>query len=267
LSCLVEVLSIGNELLLGNTINTNASWLSSQVTSLGGEVTRITTVGDNLGEISRAVNESLRRAPDFLITTGGIGPTFDDMTLQGVAKALGRRVKLDEEAIQLIREHYARRFHESIEFTKPRLKMGMIPTGSTPLHNPIGTAPAVSLSVRRIQLFCLPGVPSEMKAIFRESISKKIHTKAGGKTFSEKWLKISGIMESSLAPIIDRVMSHWIGVYIKSHPRGVEAGGRPHIELHFSAFSSKHLRGVQAVGGALREMEKELRTVGAKVDG
>jgi nicotinamide-nucleotide amidase len=267
LSCIVEILSIGNELLLGNTINTNASWLSSQVTSLGGEVTRITTIGDKLSEISGAIKESLRRAPDFLITTGGIGPTFDDMTLQGVARALGRRVKLDKEAVQLIREHYARRFHEPIEFTKSRLKMGRIPAGSTPVHNPVGTAPAVSLRVSGTQVFCLPGVPSEMKAIFRESISKRIHAKAGGKTFSEKWVKISGIMESTLAPIIDRVMRHWAGVYIKSHPRGVEASGRPHIELHFSTFSSKQMRGAKDVGGALGEMRRELRAVGAKVDG
>ena len=267
MSCIVEILSIGNELLLGNTINTNASWLSSQITSLGGEVRRITTVGDKLGEISGAIKEALKRTPDFLITTGGIGPTFDDMTLQGMAKALGRRVKLDKEAVRLIREHYVRRFHESIEFTKPRLKMGRIPTGSIPIHNPVGTAPGVSLRVSGTQIFCLPGVPSEMKAIFRESISKRIGAKAGGKTFYEKWVKISGIMESTLAPIIDRVMSHWSGVYIKSHPRGVEASGRPHIELHFSTFSSKQDRAAHTVGGALKEMMRELRTVGAKVDG
>ncbi len=227
---------------------------------------RVTTIGDNLGEISRAVKESLRRAPNFLITTGGIGPTFDDMTLQGVAKAVGRRVKLDKEAVQLIREHYERRFHESIEFTKPRLKMGRIPEGSTPLHNPVGTAPAVWLTVRRTQIFCLPGVPPEMKAIFQKSISKRIRAKAGGKIFSEEWIKISGIMESALAPIIDRVMSHWAGVYIKSHPRGVEASGRPHIELHFSTFSKSQTRATHTVSGALKEMRRELRTVGGRVD-
>lgn len=173
---------------------------------------------------------------------------------------------MDQEAVRLIREHYARRFHGSIEFTNARLKMGRIPTGSTPLHNPVGTAPAVLLSVKRTRIFCLPGVPSEMKAIFRESITERIRAKAGGKTFSEEWLKISGIMESALAPIIDRVMRHWAGVYIKSHPRGVEASGRPHIELHFSIFSKKKTIATQTMGGALKEMKRELRAVGAKVD-
>ena len=223
-------------------------------------------MGDNLGEISRAVKESRRRIPDFLITTGGIGPTFDDMTLQGVAKALGRRVKLDKEAVRLIREHYARRFKESIEFTKPRLKMARIPTGSTPMHNPVGTAPAVAMQVGRTEVFCLPGVPSEMKAIFQESISERIRSKARGKNFLEKWVKISGIMESALAPIIDRVMNHWPGVYIKSHPRGVEASGRPHIELHFSIFSQKKTLARQSMDGALKEMKRQLRIAGAKID-
>ena len=106
LSCIVEILSVGNELLLGNTVNTNASWIAAQVTSVGGSVMRITMVGDNLRDISRAANESLSRRPDVLITTGGIGPTFDDMTLKGVARALGLRIKLNKKAAVMIQEHH-----------------------------------------------------------------------------------------------------------------------------------------------------------------
>jgi len=141
LPCIVEILSIGNELLLGNTVNTNASWIATQVTSVGGGVRRITTVGDNLGEISRAVNEALSRKPHVLITTGGIGPTFDDMTLIGVAKALGLRIKLSKTAVEMIQEHYERRFHRRlIKLSRPRLKMAQIPAGSTPIPNCPGRA-------------------------------------------------------------------------------------------------------------------------------
>ena len=266
MQCTVEMLSIGNELLLGNTVNTNASWLASQVTSAGGTVTRITTVADKLNEIAGAVKEALRREPDFLITTGGIGPTFDDMSLQGVGRALGRRLKVDTDAVEMIRAHYRRRFNrEFIRLTKPRLKMARIPSGATPIQNPVGTAPAVLLKVGRTRIFCLPGVPSEAKAIFRTSISDAIRVAAGGKTFTEKWLRVSGIMESVLAPIIDRTMRHWPGVYIKSHPRGVEAGVRPHIELHFSTFSTTPKSARRAVGGAVSEMKERLRIRGAKV--
>jgi len=253
------LLSVGNELLLGNTINTNAAWLASQATSVGAEVTRITTIGDNLPDISGAVRESLRRGPRFLILTGGIGPTFDDMTLRGVARAFGSRVKVDSDAVDLIRVHYARRFGgKPLELTKPRLKMATIPVGSVPIHNPVGTAPAVLLIRKGIQIFCLPGVPSEAQAIFQESILPKIHASAGGRVYLEVWLRIGGITESSLAPIIDRVMKHSPGVYIKSHPRGIRKGYAK-IELHFSKFVPNRAAGLRTLRRAVSEMKEELR--------
>jgi molybdenum cofactor synthesis domain-containing protein len=265
LHCIVEILSVGNELLLGNTVNTNASWIAAQATSAGAEVSRITTIGDNLSEISGAVRESLRRAPNFVIITGGIGPTFDDMTLKSVARALGRRVRLDRDAVRLIRSHYALRFKgRRIKLTGPRLKMACIPSGGIPLPNPIGTAPGVLLAANRTQIFCLPGVPSEAKAIFQESILAKIRTEDSGRSYVESWLKISGIMESSLAPIIDRVMSHKPRVYIKSHPRGIE-NDKPQIELHFSAFAPARATGIRALRAAVNEMKKELRTRAVKI--
>ncbi|HXZ91222.1 MAG TPA: molybdopterin-binding protein [Candidatus Dormibacteraeota bacterium] len=265
MNSVVEILSVGNELLLGNTINTNAAWIATQVTSAGAEVSRITTVGDNLTDISNALNESLRRKPDFLIITGGIGPTFDDMTLKGVAKGLGRRMKQDRDAVRLIRGHYSRRFKgKTMRLTKTRMKMAQIPQGSVPIHNPLGTAPAVLLTVNRTQIFCLPGVPSEAKAIFLESILGKIRTKASGRSYLESWVKISGIMESSLAPIIGRVMSHAPGIYIKSHPRGIE-NDRPQLELHFSTFTTAKSVGIRNLRKAVNEMKTELRTRAVRV--
>jgi molybdenum cofactor synthesis domain-containing protein len=265
LHCRVEILSVGNELLLGNTVNTNATWIAAQSTSAGADVSRVTTVGDNLSEISGAVRESIRRAPNFLVITGGIGPTFDDMTLKGVARALGRRIKVDPQAVRLIRSHYARRFKgKSITLTGPRLKMASIPVGGTSLPNPVGTAPAVLLAAGGTEIFCLPGVPSEAKAIFQQSILSKIRAEASGRVYLEKWLRVSGIMEPSLAPIIDRVMTHKPGIYIKSHPRGIE-NDKPQIELHFSTFATSRASGVRALHAAVEQMTSELRCKGARV--
>lgn len=258
--CTVEILSIGNELLLGNTLNTNASWMASQVTGLGGSVIRITTVGDNLADISRTVKECLARKPSILITTGGIGPTFDDMTLRGVARALHVRLKLSRAAVEMMHAHYARRFpNRRIKLTKPRVKMAFIPATSTPVRNPVGTAPAVSVVARGTRIFCLPGVPSEAKAIFLETVSKVVAAKASGTVFVEQWLKVQGVMESTLAPMIDRVMSQWPGVYIKSHPRGVEANGRPTIELHFSISTSNRHEANRSILGAIKAIRRELK--------
>lgn len=264
--CTVELLSIGNELLLGNTINTNASWLAAHITSMGANVTRITVLPDSLEGISKGIREALRRNLEFIITTGGIGPTFDDMTFKAVAKALHLRLRLNRTALMMVREHYARRFPgRKITLTPPRMKMATFPSGAIPIPNPVGTAPALHLSVRRTQIFCLPGVPREARAIFRQSLSNEIRSRVGNRIFAEGWLRASGVMESSLAPVIDRTMVRWAGVYIKSHPRGTEGNGRPRIELHFSIFASDSKKAEQTLRGAMRDAKLQLRDLGAKI--
>jgi molybdopterin-biosynthesis enzyme MoeA-like protein len=143
--------------------------------------------------------------------------------------------------------------------------MALIPVTSMPVINPIGTAPAVRLKVLGTEIFCLPGVPSEAKAIFKGTVSKAVSAKTQGMTFVEKWIRVQGIMESSLAPIIDRVMRQWPGVYVKSHPRGVEASGRPNLELHFSISSKSRLKARESVVGAVNDLKKELENYGARV--
>ena len=252
--------------MLGNTVNTNASWMAAQITRLGGKVTRITTVADNLNEIARSVNEALRRKPNFLITTGGIGPTFDDMTLRGVAKALRLRITLNKAAVQMMRAHYSRRFPgRRITFTKPRLKMASIPATSVPVINPVGSAPAVRLTVRGTEIFCLPGVPHEARAIFENTISKIVNAEASGTIFVEKWVRVQGVMESSLAPIIDRVMRRWPRVYVKSHPRSIRLSGQPKLDLHFSTTSTSPISARRSVFGAVEDLRKQLEPYDARI--
>jgi len=258
MSCIVELLSIGNELLLGNTVNTNAAWIAAQITAGGGQVTRITTVSDNIQEIVKAIRESLKRQPDFLITTGGIGPTFDDMTLNAVAKSIHKTLRLDPEALIMIKQNYIRRFGGiAIKLTKPRLKMARIPSSAVAITNPIGTAPAVRLRVGRTEIFCLPGVPREAKGIFRNSIAILIRSKAGGKRFIQSWIAVKGIMESTLAPIIDETILKWPAVYIKSHPRGFEQAS-PRIDVHFSINTSNFARGKQTIDASVKHFKQQI---------
>lgn len=256
---------MGNELLLGNTVNTNASWIAAKITSMGGKVTRITTVADSLEEIVAGVREAVGRRPSFLITTGGIGPTFDDMTLKGVANAFRLRMELNDDALSMIRAHYARRFPgREPMLTKPRMKMAIIPKGSTPLRNPAGTAPGVRMSINRTEVFVLPGVPKEAKAIFRRSVAKAVGARTSGSAFIEQWILVQGIMESALAPMVDRAMQRWPGVYIKSHPRGVEAG-KSLIELHFSTTSLNARTAERDVQSAVSNLLKALRSSRVKL--
>lgn len=233
----VEILSIGNELLIGKIADTNAQYLARRITQLGGRVTRITTVGDEVETIASAVKEALTRKPDFLLTTGGLGPTFDDKTLAGIAEALNLELRVDEEALRMVKQRYEKISAErgvSFELTPARVKMATIPVGGKPIRNPVGTAPAVRLKVGSTVLYALPGVPREMKAIFEESIAPEMASRSD-KVFSELYLHVERMAESTLAPLIDKVIEAHPEVYVKSHPRAEE--GKPYIELHLTIYS------------------------------
>lgn len=242
MSVKMEIVCVGNELLIGKTLNTNAQWLAKRATTLGMTVQRITVVGDDVDEIARAMRESLRRKPRFIITTGGLGPTFDDKTLRGIAKGLRRKLEVNDEALKQVRAKYEALLNEGrigkVELTPARVKMATFPESTKPLHNSVGTAPGMMASVDGTFLIALPGVPPEMEAIFEESIAPMLKREAGKSAFFEASIYVNGIMESSLAPLIDEAMHDNPDVYIKSHvytkSHPQVEGRRSHIELHFS---------------------------------
>ena len=217
----VEIICIGNELLIGKTLNTNAYWLAKRATSLGADVHRMTVIKDDISEIATALQEALCRKPRFVITTGGLGPTFDDKTLEGIAKGFDRKLELNMEAFKMVREKYEtllkQRKIERIDMTPSRVKMATFPKRTRPLHNPVGTAPGMIADVRQTSVIALPGVPPEMEAIFDESIAPMLKKEVGKSVFVEASIYIGGIMESSLAPLIDEVMHDNPLVYVKSH--------------------------------------------------
>jgi nicotinamide-nucleotide amidase len=199
-------------------------------------VKRITVVADTLEEIALAFCEALERKPAFVISTGGLGPTFDDKTFQEIARALNRKLIVNEQALNMVKSKYkeyskTRNIPEG-EMTPPRVKMATIPEGSVVIKNPVGTAPGIRTDVEASILIALPGVPREMKAIFEESITPWLREAGGSASFYEFSIYSENIMESVLAPLIDTVMADNPPVYIKSHPRGRE--NKPYMELHLS---------------------------------
>jgi molybdenum cofactor synthesis domain-containing protein len=263
----IEIICVGNELLIGKILNTNAHWLAKRTTSLGMTVRRVTVVSDDIAEIATAVRESLKRKPKLIITTGGLGPTFDDKTLEGIAKALKRKLEVNEKALGMVREKYEayvkQRKIERVELTPPRVKMAKLPERSKPLPNPVGTAPGVETKVSGTVLIALPGVPSEMEAIFEESIAPLIKREAGATVFFERSIFADGIMESALAPLIDEVMHGKSYVYIKSHPKGQEK--KPHLEVHFSTTSNSHETARKCVDGAVTQLSQLIEENGGTI--
>lgn len=254
-----EIVAIGNELLIGKTLDTNSHWLAVQISRFGGVLRRITTVGDRHGEIAGAVRDALSRRPDFLLTVGGLGPTHDDITLSSISKLLKRRLVLNRAALDFLRRRYLSRFGPDVKLTLPRLKMARYPEGAVPLPNPVGTAPAPCLTVRGTTLIALPGVPKEMRGIFKDSVVLMIQKFGGTRHFYEHSLMLFGIPESSLSPIIDQVMRKHKRVYIKSHPRGIEKSGAARIELHFRIGGTSPRESKAELEHAVAMMKRKLQ--------
>ena len=258
---------MGNELLIGKTLNTNAYWLARRANSLGIMVKRITVVGDNVDEIAKVILEALKRKPRFIITTGGLGPTFDDKTLEGIAKALNLKWEVNKEALKMVKEKYeayvkAGRM-EKVELTPARVKMAKLPEGAEPLPNPVGTAPGVMRKVKGTLLIALPGVPSEMEAIFGESVAPLLKKEAGKVAFFETSIYADDIMESTLAPLIDQTMHDNSYVYIKSHPKSEEK--KPRIEIHFSTTAKDSKAAKDRLGKALVQLSELVRKNNGKI--
>jgi nicotinamide-nucleotide amidase len=263
----MEIICIGNELLIGKTLNTNAQWIAKQATTLGITVKRITVVADNINEIANATRETLKRKPHFTITTGGLGPTFDDKTLEGITKALNRKLTVNQKALKMVKEKYEKyakeKGTETDELTPPRIKMATLPEKAEPLPNPIGTAPGVRIDLEETTLIVLPGVPSEMEAIFHETAAPLLKQAAGKSIFYETSIYADGVMESSLAPLINKVMRDNPGVYIKSHPKGRE--NRPHMEIHVSITAREAEKSEEKLLKAIMQLSSEIGKIGGKV--
>ena len=229
------IISVGNELLIGRTINTNAAWLGRKLTFLGFEVERIVTVPDSIDDIAEEVSRALGRAK-VVVTTGGLGPTYDDVTLEGVAKALGLPLEVNSEALDMVKRFYEAK---GLELTEHRVKMARLPRGAKALPNPVGAAPGSLVEAGGSVVISLPGVPSEMKAMFEEHVEPYIKRLAPRLQVVECSIRIVGVPESSLAPIIEKAYKLSPRVYLKSHPEGYETGN-PVVTV--KALASSHTR-------------------------
>ncbi len=218
-----EIIAVGNELLIGDVLDTNTHWLCRRLTMMGAFVRRAVLVRDDEDAIAAEVQGALARGTDLLFTSGGLGPTDDDRTVAAIAKALNRPLELNERALEMVaqryRELYEQGFVDSPEVTPPRRKMAMLPVGATPLFNPVGTAPGVWLPTEKTVIVCLPGVPAELKGIFEHSLPPLLEQVLGKGYYSERLFEATCRDESVLAPILKQVAEKHPEVYLKSKAR------------------------------------------------
>jgi nicotinamide-nucleotide amidase len=189
-----EIVTIGTEMLLGDLVDTNTAWLSSRLAALGVGIYRHTTVGDNRERIVGVLREAASRS-DLVVTTGGLGPTSDDLTNECLAAVTGRRMIEYPEARAHVDEMF-RKFGR--EPTQNNYKQALFPEGTELIPNPLGTAMGALLEEDGTLFVTLPGVPPEMKRMFEETLEPLIRARSEGSIIS-KTLWFAGIGESALA--------------------------------------------------------------------
>lgn len=208
-----EILCIGTELLLGEIVNTNAAYLSQKLASLGIGVYHQTVVGDNGERLKIALAEALSRA-DLVITSGGLGPTYDDLTKETVAEYFGRAMHTDKDVLFEIERYFKNRYGDICRMTENNRKQALVPDAAVVLKNPNGTAPGIAIEDERGKtVIMLPGPPREFEPMVDNEVipylgkrrgevffSRNVHIMGMGESAVENELKV--LMESSLNPTI-----------------------------------------------------------------
>jgi len=177
-----EILAIGDEITSGQLLDTNTQWLSLRLEELGIRVLYHVTVGDQLEACSEVFRRAIERS-DVIVATGGLGPTADDLTREALARAAGRELKLDANALEHVRQMFARRNRPMPERNEVQ---AMIPAGGSMIDNPHGTAPGIDLEVPRpgrtsSRVFALPGVPAEMREMWHGTLVGEFKKMGGGR--------------------------------------------------------------------------------------
>ncbi len=235
------IITIGNEILIGRVLNTNAQYLARKLTALGIDVLRMETVKDDVDEIVRCVKMCCEEA-DIVITTGGLGPTYDDLTAYALSIAFRRSYRLNEEMLAELKKSLER---IGVEMNDVRLKMAFGPAGAHAIPNEVGAAPGMKI-VEKCLLYALPGVPSEMMDMFEKYIEPELAKMSNVRSY-EVCETIEGIREADVAKVIKMFIRR--GVYIKTHP-GLK-GKKPFVKICVLSYS-------ESVEKAKEEAEKVL---------
>ena len=199
-----EILCVGTELLLGDIVNTNASFLSQKLAELGIHVYKHTAVGDNPARLYEALSRAFAEA-DLVITSGGLGPTYDDLTKETVASYFGREMEMHEPSLEAIKAYFAR---TGRVMTKNNEKQAMMPVGAVVFPNHYGTAPSLAIydEERNKTAIMLPGPPGEIIPIFNEEVRPYLESRRG-EVIVSKNIHIFGMGESAVEEKLKELMT------------------------------------------------------------
>lgn len=244
-----EIIAVGSELLTPDRLDTNSLFLTEELNKIGVEVVRKTVVGDNREFLRDAFRDALERVA-LVVSTGGLGPTQDDLTREAVSDVLGRKLRLREDIVEHIRARF-RSFGR--EMTENNLQQAMVPEGAEPLANPRGTAPGIWIEDSGRMLALLPGPPRELMPMFKEQVLPRLERRVSGVRLVHRLIRITGLGES--------LVDQRIAPIYKRHPEvntTILASQPGEIHVHLRTWTSDESQALKTIDELVRGFELAL---------
>ncbi|HUV55113.1 MAG TPA: competence/damage-inducible protein A [Candidatus Krumholzibacteriaceae bacterium] len=265
----VEIIVTGDELLYGRILDTNSHWIAQRVAEMGAKLRRVTMIGDEPETIAAALHDALKRDAHFIIFSGGLGPSEDDLTVDSIGEALERRTVIDEEGAEKIRAVYRRRGTTDDATYRRGERMARVLEGSTPMQNPVGFSVGMCVEEAGKKICTLPGVSSEMRGMFDAHIAPMIASTATS-VFLARTYYISMVWRDFF-PLYREMQLDYPDTYIKNaatppvegedrdkvHTIKVdivlEAPTQEEAEAKMSEFLADYMSRIEAAGGGRME--------------
>jgi nicotinamide-nucleotide amidase len=243
-----EIIAIGSELLSPNRSDTNSLWLTDQLNRIGIDVKLKTIVGDDDARLEEVVKDAVKRSR-VVVTTGGLGPTEDDITRKIVARALGKRLSLDEGVLNEIRARFQ---SFGVNMPERNARQAMVIEGASVLPNPNGTAPGLFVKHQECVVALLPGPPRELKPMFENHVLPRIENLAGDTRFATRVLRVAGMGESAVDEKIAPIYTRY------ENPQTTILFNSSEIEIHLRAHGRTEADADTLLDDLSLKIEKEL---------
>lgn len=209
----IEIFSVGTELIMGRIQDTNSHWIAQQIVRLGGHLHRITILPDETDDIVQAVGQAIARGTGIIIITGGLGPTPDDRTVEAVSRLVGVEPALHEPTLEGFMRR--RNIADRNEVSPALRKMAMAPEGADVFQNHVGWVPCIRVKKDHATIFVLPGPPREMEALFNGYVAEFIAASYETKTAALRVMV--DMFEAEVSPLLEAVMKKYPDTYLKAY--------------------------------------------------
>jgi molybdenum cofactor synthesis domain-containing protein len=261
----VEIITVGDEILRGKILNTNAQWIADKCGFYSLEVKRIMVIGDSLDDIASAIKDAILRGPSLIIITGGLGPTPDDVTVEAVVKVINSSLRLNVEAFEMIKSFYLSHRPE-LWSTREAVakKMARQPEKAVPLSNPVGVAPGMLVEHEETKLIALPGVPREMKALFELHVEPILKDLSSLHRF-EVVFKAYDVGEFDILDVLKHVSKAHKEIYMKILGFG-RRKGRRFIKIYVATVASSASEVQEKMSHVTDELSKRISNLGGLLE-